>query len=171
MDIIYNLKEDDYVNFNMYHINHSKTGVRTLKIQRYLPPAIIVTTFLLMVIILDSSLGVMLTMSILMSISWIFFFPKYFQRSVKQNVKKMLREGDNNGMLGKQHLIMNEEGVVVNSKFGETKVSWEGLKKFTEDQNYLYLYVGAMNAFLIPKQQLSNIAEVKKYLNSKFLLN
>ncbi|PUB09925.1 hypothetical protein [Paenisporosarcina sp. OV554] len=128
MEIEYNITEEDYIKFNLYHIKHSKTGVQALRFQRYLPPASIIAMSLLMTIIFDSSLIVMLTMSLLMSIPWLIFFPEYFKNSVKQNVKKMLREGDNNGMIGSQHLIMKKEGIIVISQFGETKVSWADLK-------------------------------------------
>ena len=35
MEIHYNLTEEDYINFNLYHIKNSKAGKRALVLQRF----------------------------------------------------------------------------------------------------------------------------------------
>ncbi|WP_075618288.1 YcxB family protein [Paenisporosarcina indica] len=171
MEISYNLTEDDYISFNLYHMNNSKTGIRALRIQRFLLPVFIIALSYFMTLILDTSLSAMLVTSLLFSIVWIIFYPKYFTRTIAKNVKKMLKEGDNKGILGDQHMSIKEDGIVVTTKFGETKVSWEGLKTLKEDDNNFYLYVGAMNAYLIPKRQIAVSNELRTYINSKIEYN
>ena len=38
MEIYYELTEEDYINFNLYHIKNSKTGKQALALQRFLTP-------------------------------------------------------------------------------------------------------------------------------------
>lgn len=38
MNIHYELTEEDYINFNLYHIKHSKMGKRSLLLQRIVTP-------------------------------------------------------------------------------------------------------------------------------------
>lgn len=171
MEISYNLTEDDYINFNLYHMNNSKTGIRALRLQRFLFPVFFIALSSFMAIILDISLIFMLVYSLLFSIIWIIFYPKYFNRTIVKNVRKMLREGDNKGILGDQHMSLKDEGIVVTTKTGETKVNWAGINILKEDENNFYLYVGAMNAYLIPKRQITVSNELRTYVNSKITNN
>jgi len=167
MEINYHLTEDDYINFNLYHMNHSKTGIRALRVQRFLLPVFFIALSYFMAIILDTSPVFLLVYGFLISILWVIFYPKYFNRTIAKNVKKMLKEGDNKGILGDQHMSIKDEGIVVTTKMGETKVNWAGINILKEDENNFYLYVGAMNAYLIPKRQITVSNELRAFVNAK----
>ena len=42
MGINYNLTEEDYLNFNMFHVKNSKAVKRTLNMQRFITPIIFI---------------------------------------------------------------------------------------------------------------------------------
>lgn len=166
MEINYKLTEEDYLKFNLFHIKNSKTAIKALNMQRFLPPIFFIISAYIFTTVMNASFPVMLITFLIISILWIIFYPKYFYNYVIRNTKKMIREGKNDGLLGEHHLIMTEEGIEDSTTYGETRVSWSGLKNFEEDNYNFYLYNSSLSAYVIPKREVSNVEVMKNYLNS-----
>ncbi|MED5051508.1 YcxB family protein [Anoxybacillus rupiensis] len=167
MEIRYRLTEEDYVQFNLFHIKHSKAARRTLTIQRVIPPVLfLLVAWVFAEIGHASFLGLLITFSIV-AVLWVIFYPSYFDRAIIRSAKRMMKDGNNEGLLGEHHLVMTEEGIVDSTSYGETKVSWGGIKAFKEDRHSFYLYNSAVSAYIIPKRELKNIEEIRSYLHTK----
>ena len=169
MEINYNLTEEDYLNFNMFHVKNSKTVIRTLNMQRFLTPILfIVLSYVLSKIGNMSFLGLFIAF-LIASILWIIFYPRYFYSYVIRNTKKMIKEGKNDGLLGEHCMVLSEDGIIDSTSNGETKVTWLGIKTLSEDRQNIYLYNSSVSAYILPKRELDDVEEVKTYLNSKVL--
>ncbi|MFZ0443610.1 MAG: YcxB family protein [Bacillus sp. (in: firmicutes)] len=167
MEIDYQLTEDDYLNFNMFHVKNSKAIRRTLNMQRFLTPIIfIIASFVLPKIGSISFLGVFITF-LVVSILWIIFYPRYFYSYVIRNTKKMIKEGKNDDLLGKHHMILSEEGIIDSTSNGETKVTWSGIQTVSEDKHNIYLYNSSVSAYILPKRELADVEQIKTYFKSK----
>ncbi len=167
MEIRYNLTEEDYINFNMFHAKNSTTVKRALNLQRFISPIIfIILSFVLSKIGSIPFLGLFITF-LLVSVLWIIFYPKYFYSYMIRNSKKMIKEGKNDGLLAGHHMILSEEGIVDSNANGETKVTWSGIKTLSEDQDNLYIYNSSVSAYILPKRELDDVEEIKSFLKSK----
>lgn len=167
MQINYSLTEEDYLNFNMFHIKNSKTAINAMKKQRFLPPILfLILSFVFSAAGDVSFLGMFITF-FLISILWVIFYPKYFYSYVIRNTKKMVKEGKNGDLLGNHTMMMTKEGIVDSTSIGETKVNWSGMMNFKEDNDYFYLYNSSISAYIIPKRELKDIEKIRNYLKSK----
>ncbi len=166
MEINYKLTEEDYLKFNLFHIKNSKTAIKALNMQRYLPPICFIIAAFISTTVMNASLPVMLIIFLTISILWIIFYPKYFYNYVIRNTKKMLREGTSDGLLGEHHLIMTEEGIEDSTTYGDSRVRWSGFINFEEDSYNFYLYNSSVSAYVIPKREIRNVEGMKDYLNS-----
>lgn len=170
MKINYELTEEDYLHFNLFHVKQSKTAIKSLNIQRFLTPV-----FFIIVAFIFSGIGDMpvvfpLIIFGLISIVWLIFYPKYFYSLVMRQSKKMLREGKNDGLLGEQQMALSKEGIVYTTSNGESQAKWSGIKKVLEDSDFFYLYNSSVSAYILPKRALSNVEEAKGYFDSKLVL-
>ncbi|MED4401268.1 YcxB family protein [Metabacillus fastidiosus] len=167
MEIKYHLTEEDYLHFNLFHIKNSKTTSRALSMQRFLTPIFfLILSYILSVFLDEPFLGLFIIFFIL-SILWIIFYPKYFYSLIIRQVKKMIKEGRNDGLLGDHHMIMTEEEIVDSTANSETKVTWSGIEMFKEDDDYFYLYNSSVSAYILPKRALKDVEEIKNYIQSK----
>jgi hypothetical protein len=170
MEINYNLAVEDYIKFNLFHIKNSKTAIRTLNIQRFLTPIIfIILSYVLTKVGTTHFLSLFITF-FLISIMWIIFYPKFFYSFVTRKTKKMIKKSKNDSLIGKHHMIISEKGITDSTYFGESRISWFDIKSLKEDNYYFYLYNSSVSAYIIPKRDLNNINEIRKYLiqSSKF---
>jgi Ca2+/Na+ antiporter len=166
MKIEYNLAAEDYIHFNLFHLKHSKTSLKSLYLQRYLSPLFFILVSIVFAIMGDLHLLSTLIPFLVLSILWVIFYPKLFYRHVRKNVQKMFKEGKNEALLGEHTMILMEEGFVESNSTGESKVKWSGIQEVKEDEEYLYLYNSAVSAYIIPKRNLSNQLEIKNYIHS-----
>jgi len=166
MEIKYNLTEEDYIHFNLFHIKNSKTAIRSLNIQRFIGPIIfIISAFVFSKIGDVPFLGLFITF-LVMSILWIFLYPKYFYSHVIRHVKKMIKEGKNDGLLGEHKMMLTEEGIIDTTANGETKVNWSGIESYKEDNDYFYLYNSSVSAYILPKRKLDS-EEIRNFFTTK----
>lgn len=167
MELTYNITEEDYIQFNLFHIRNSQTAVRTLNIQRYLSPVIFIIFSFIFPKLFDGSLWLSLAIFGIMSILWIVYYPKYYYSHILRHVKKMLKEGKNHGILGEHHMYFADEGIIDKTVTGETKVSWSGIEEFKEDDHNLYLYNSSVSAYILPKRELENLEGVKQEIKTR----
>lgn len=165
MKINYELTEEDYLHFNLFHVKQSKTATNSLNLQRFLTPV-----FFIIVAFIFSKMGDMpfvfpLIVFGMISVLWVIYYPKYFYSHVMRQSKKMLKEGKNDGLLGQQQMTLSEEGIVYLTSNGESQVKWSGIKKIVEDSDFFYLYNSSVSAYILPKRALSNVEEAKRYFN------
>ncbi len=156
MELTYELIKDDYLAFNQHYIKHSKTVQRSLLIQRFLTPIIVLLVPFALSWITGEFLTGFFVILLILSLVWIVFSPKYFDHSIKKQMQKMLNEENNENMLGLHTFITNEDGFIEKNKIEERKASWSSIKKVDEDDEYFFLYVSAMGAYIVPKRAFSD---------------
>lgn len=167
MEIYYTLTEDDYMNFNLYHVRNSSTAKKALKMQRLMGPFLYLFFTILVYLYLDIPLPVLVIMFLALSSLWFFLYPRYFYNHILRSTKKMIKEGTNDGLLGEHHMIVSDEGITDFSTNRETKVQWSGIQLFKEDDENLYLYNSSVSAYILPKRDLKKTDVVRDYILSK----
>lgn len=169
LKIHYELTEEDYLHFNLFHVKQSKTAIKSLKIQRFITPVFFIIAAFIFSGIGDMPVVFPLIIFGLISIVWLIFYPKYFYSLVMRQSKKMLKEGKNDGLLGQQQMVLSEEGIVYLTSNGESQVKWTGIKKIVEDSDFFYLYNSSVSAYILPKRALSSVKEAEDYFSSKLV--
>ena len=167
MEIKYHITEEDYLKFNLFHINNSESANKSLKTQRFATPFVYIIFAYIFANIADIPFLYALIPFLIVGILWVIFYPKYFQTRILSQTKKMLREGKNEGLLGEHTMILSEDGIVDSNPNGETKVNWSGIIKLQEDESNLYIYNSAVSAYIIPKRELNVVEDVREYIKSK----
>lgn len=171
MEIKYNLTEEDYIHFNMYHIKNSKSAIRSLNAQRFLTPVFLILLSYILSLAGDTPFLELFIAFFITSILWILFYPKYFYSSVTRRIQKMIRDGKNGGLLGEHVLSMTDEGLVESTSYGQTKVNWSGILSLKEDNEYFYLYNSSVSALILPKREIANEEEIRSFFTSRVVVH
>jgi hypothetical protein len=167
MKFNYNLTEDDFIKYNLFHVKNSESALKSLKMQRFLTPVLYAIIAYVLSSFADIPFLYAFIPFLIVSILWVVFYPKYFYNRITRHTKKMVTEGKNEGLLGKHSMNLTEEGIVDSTSSGETKVHWSGIEKFKEDDSNLFLYNSSISAYIIPKRDLTDLEEVRTYLKTK----
>ena len=164
MKIDYTLTKEDYIAYNIHHIEHSPTLKRSINIQRYGLALI----FLIFPFIIAGFTQIPLQLWLIVYgtvfIVWIRFYPKYFVNSTKKRILRLIEEGNNSSLFGPRSIIMTEEGVEEISEQGESRVTWNFIDRIEETQDYIYIYTSSVNAYVVPVRAFQNILEKNAFM-------
>ena len=169
MEIYYELTEEDYINFNLYHIKNSETAKRALALQRFISPLFFIIISYIYSLISDIPFLPLFITFLIMSFLWVIFYPKYFYGHIARNTKKMIKEGKNDGLIGNHQLKLTEEGLMDTSSNKETKVTWLGITSFQEDDGYFFLYNSSVSSYILPKREIDDVDEMRQYIQSNLM--
>jgi hypothetical protein len=73
----------------------------------------------------------------------------------RNRIRKYLSDVKNASLFNPGTLIISDMGIIYQDETSEAKISWKAIVKKTETVDYIYLYLTAVNAVVIPKRILS----------------
>lgn len=161
MEINYELVEQDFLEFNIHHARNSATIKRSILLQRCLGPVM----FLIMPFYATKQTGIPLWYWMIIfytiSIIWFVFYPRYINWQISRGTSKMLREGRNQNIFGNRSIILMPEGIREIGLHMEEKVSWSSIERIEETEDYIYIYISSVSAYIIPIKAFKDI-EIKE---------
>ncbi len=166
MEIKYDFKEEDYVEFNIHHMKSFKTGKRMTTMLRWIGPILFLMSGLVMGSKEFLGFNISFFLYITLALLWYFLYPKIFMNSVRKRVKKLLKEGKNKGLLGQRTIKFDDQGYTSISSVTEAKTIWSAVERVDQEDNYIYIFESAVSAVVIPLRELSEteVCDVKKIL-------
>ena len=157
---------DDIIDFNLFHQDHSPSIKKQMWAYRVLFTLliafvpIIITYFMRdLVFTLNTILG------LLVSVLFFVAFPNMARRSTAQRVQSMLNEGVNNSILGHCVMTLSPEGISTKAVGSESRIDWSKITKVSESEKHIFLYIGSINAYVIPKTAFTNDDVKREFLN------
>lgn len=167
MEINYNITEETYMEFYLFQAKNSKAIRKSMMTQRFLTPLLYLVGAVIVSYILDMHLSIMGIPFLIFGFLWMLFFPVHFNRQIKRTARKMIREGKNEGVLGKHSMVFTDEGLKETNATGETKVAWVWIQDLKEDESNFYLYHTGITGFIVPKKDLMNVDDIRSLLQDK----
>ncbi len=143
---------EDMIAFNVYHFATSPTLRRT-KFWHTWGFIMVFSALGGLLSIINRSLG-----PLIFGVVWSSLFALlavfWYRRAIPRQVRKLYSEGKNKGVLGPHTLRIDEDGLHETSEVSEGKTLWSGIERIGEDDDYLFVYVQAMMAHVIPKHRI-----------------
>lgn len=145
------LNEEDYVRFRIFHFYHSKLGKRQLRSARtsMIKLSVII---ILMLLTSDVQLDWIVFYTIMWTIGSVFFYfyaPKKMEKNIRRQVS-MTKEDGKLPFSGDTEIEFLESMIVQRSEHGESHVTYSDIERIYIDQEYLYIYINAVQASVIP---------------------
>ena len=155
MEINYELLEDDYIKFNLYHLRESETYKREIYIQKYILNSVL--AFMIFVIgtfIFKQPMLYWTLIAILFLIIQIKTNEKQNEKSEIKKIKKYLEEGENKFLFGKKILKIENEKIYIKSELSEEIKDKKSIIDVKIYDDLIVLYESSITAEIIPKRYL-----------------
>lgn len=158
MLICFEITIDDIVAFNRYHLAHSTT-IRNAKIRWVVMSCIgsPIAAFCSYLILPNSLLGTICAAGAFVIAGGAFaaIYFSGFHSAPEQQVRKLLAEGRNEGMLGIHELAIDHQGISETTNVGKSRRLWTAVNRIEETEDYAFLYITAISAHVIPKHNVT----------------
>lgn len=166
MELKYEVTEEDYVKFNIYHAKNSRSHKKTHNMLKYWIPVLcgVVIFFTGPSLYKQPKLywGII---AILFMLIWIIRFPKTYEKLIKKSAKDMLKDGDNSSMICQNTMIIEENDIKVINEHSTEITSKEGIKEVKVYDDMILIYLSGFTAHIVPTRYLTE--ETKKELLEK----
>lgn len=162
MTIEYELTTDDYIDFNMYHMDNSEKIKKTIFFQRYIMSLILPIAPLIIILTTDKTFGEWYFSFVIVWAAWVIFYEKNFKKSIKKKLLKIADKGGANGIIGNHKLTLTEDKIIEHK---DEDLSYEKsiINKVGETDKHIFIYISESNAYVVPKSAFNNKEEEEEF--------
>lgn len=163
IEIKFEITEDDYIKFNLYHIENSPSQKRTYNLLRYVVPLL----FSIPIYAIGTSLFKQpsiywIIIDMLFVLVWIITYPNQYKKLIRKQTKKILQEGDNSSFFGKKTMVVDDNNIKIFSEFTSETISKKSIKTIRVYDDMILIYISGFTAQIVPTRYLND--ESKKYI-------
>lgn len=157
MEISFEVTKDDYIKFNLYHVENSPSQKKSFNILRYGIPAL----FSLPIYFIGTNLFKQpniywIIISILFVAIWIITYPKQYKSLIKKETEKLINEGDNSEIFGEKKMIIDEDTITIYHKSSSEVISKNAIKEIKIYNDIIVIYISSITAHIVPTRYLDN---------------
>lgn len=80
------------------------------------------------------------------------------------NIRSLYEEGKNRALFGHHHVRLLPDRIELTTEFSRGEFKWEAVERVVEDEGYVFIYVSALNAFVINKKYFTGEAQARAFL-------
>lgn len=167
-DFAYRLTDDDYFEFNRHHLYHSKMNKKRAIRARFLNPVIYMAFSLVLGGITPYPVYSYVVFGAL-SLIWLIFFKKLNNFMLKKSIRRVKKVGKL-PMQNNIQMLFNENEFIEKTEVNESKNLYSCIESVDMGEKAMYLYNGAVQAFIIPNSVFKDVSEkelFKQFIKSK----
>lgn len=165
MKIKYEITKDDYLKFNMFHLENSKGVKKELIMHRFVIPVLLLGAGYAFHVLAKAPLLASMLLALSGAVAWSILYPEYYKKNAMKNVDKMLSRGVQSTSITKHTLSVKDEGIIASSPVGQSVNKWSEVKKFSETPEHLFIYITDKVAHVIPKKAFKNKDEETEFID------
>lgn len=163
MEIKFKITEEDYINFNLYHIENSPAQKKTYNLLRYAMPILFsVPVYAVGAVLFKQPGGYWAAIALLFVAGWIVLWPNQYKKLIKRETQKILQEGDNSAIFGTKNMLIEEDSIKIISEFTSEEIAKESIKEIKIYEDMILIYLSSVTAQIIPTMDLDD--QTKKHL-------
>jgi hypothetical protein len=161
MQVDYQIGLDDIGAFSLHHARTSKLSRRRLRSTQILG----IFSLVVLVMVWPGWDNVdRIVFFIVMALFWLVGYPFYYRWAIKRNIRKIYSQTESRNVIGEHTIAIEPEYVIEKSPIGESRTAWSGIEKIQSDGQYIYVYVGPLYAFVIPKRAFKTGEDAEAFL-------
>jgi hypothetical protein len=167
MQVTFEMTKDDYIAFNVHHQGHSPIFVRSRR-----NVTGILALFGLGLGALSMLPGNKASIFVGLSFLSIFFFLSAarhllnWRDRVRKAVERVLGENRNLAMLGKKEIVLTPVEMTAVGDLKSATYRWKAVEKIEGDDEHHYIYVGPLEAVIIPRRAFASDAEYTAFADT-----
>ncbi|MEZ4805591.1 MAG: YcxB family protein [Bacteroidia bacterium] len=169
MKLKYSLDEEDFLIHQLYMASKSERIQKKRMRNKWIVPAIY---FVFGLFLLKDSMNTLGSLFILFAIFWVFLFPVWERKHYRKHYLDFIQDNYSERVGKTNTLEFTDESILSQTGNSDSKVGLSEIKGIIELRECIFVHLKNSSSYIIPKESLTNVDEVKHYLEdlSKNLL-
>ena len=156
----YTVSEQDYLDFNLYAVNHNPQQKKTMLLLRLVLPLLLCFVLVLPVVVNHDYQNIIprAVVYLMISLIWFFLVKPLFTALMKNNVRSQMKKS--RSLYSPQGtLYFADDAIRDVSADVTTEIRYEKIEKIVVQNNCIYLFYSPITAILIPFASFSSDAQ------------
>lgn len=167
-----NLNDDDYIAFNKYVLLNNPASRKNINKTKRSGPIMFYSIGIAVFILSHDFTFFLIEMALItvISIVWVMNSDKIYAKSVENNIKNFMKEGEAPYNDKESVITFNNETFDEISKNIDSKTKYSIVKKVAVTEEAVYIFINATRAYILPTRIFSDNEEKEKFIefiNSK----
>lgn len=158
----YQLTDEDYIEYNLYHHFTIPAFRSRLMMQRFLIPALLMAILLCIGTAYDYPI-INYVIYAAFPVGWIVFFKKLMARNMRKGIKTIEASGKL-PYAKESTAVFDDEKIKFVTSDTEMSISYSAIEKIVIGKNALYLYKNAITAHIMPYRTFASEEEKESFL-------
>lgn len=155
MEINFEVTKEDYIKFNLYHVENSPSQKKNYNLLRYGVPVFFSAPIYFIGTGLFKQPSIYWAIiATLFSVIWIITYPKQYKSLIRKETEKLINEGDNSEIFGKKSMVIDNDAITIYNKSSSEKILKSAIKKVKIYDDLIVVYISAITAHIIPTRDL-----------------
>lgn len=152
MEMRYRNTLEDLIAFSKYHHSHSDI-FRKRKRRATVYSPIILLILMILLFALEPNAGNAVGGFVFVAFCT-FFFHRAYTTGLYKTIRRTYEAEDMTGFICEHTLEVNDEVIIEKTDVNERRDRWLGVQKIETDNNYAFIYIGALQAHIIPRKNI-----------------
>lgn len=152
--------ESDYAEFLAFHSRRSPMVGNARGPMRWLPPIL-----WLAILSYQGLYPYEIAMWVAFTVVWVGLLPRYYAWNMRRNSLMVARQGINRGFFGPHRLQVDPAGVVIATRYAETRNFWPGVQDVVVTPTQVLFYLGTHAALIVPKRAFAGDAALGSFID------
>ena len=164
MELQYHITEQDFVDYNMYFIEHDALTQKTMRKLSLMLAGLVVVGGTALMYVVDSLSPVSIAVYLLLAVVCFFYGPVWFKRKARKNVHRTIQHAVNKHICGPKTLKLTEQGVQLVGESEDSLHPYSAFKRVTMASNQVYLYLDDISALIVPNNAFEQEADRQAFV-------
>lgn len=155
MTINYELKEEDFIQFNLHYIEDSPSQRKAYWSLRLLIPMLFSGLIYIIGTVIFGQPPIYWTITAIGVFGlWVLYFPEQYRKTIIKQTRKMLEKGRTGTVFGEKTLTISESAITVTGENVQKEVKLKEIKTIENYADMILIYHSKRSAIIVPKRQL-----------------
>lgn len=164
MELNYTIQEQDFIDYNMYFIEHDVLTQKTIRRMQLLLAGLVLVGGLALMYCFDSLNTLSVIVYAVFAVGAYFYAPWAFRQRAKKNVKLTIKRAMNKHICGAKTLTADADGVSLTGEGEESRYTYDAFKRVTAAPNQVYLYLDDLSALIVPNSAFFDQAQKEQFI-------
>ena len=156
----FEFKESDYSEFLAFHSRRSPMVQNARGGMRWIPPIL-----WLAILAYQGLYPNEIALWVAFTVVWVGLLPRYYKWNMRRSSLMIARQGLTRGFFGPHRMQVDAQGVVIATRFTETRNFWAGVQDEAVTPTQILFYLGTHAALIVPKRAFASDAAVGSFID------
>lgn len=166
MELQYEIKEQDFIDYNMYFIDHDVLMQKTIRKLSFVMAGLVLLGGTALMYVFDSLSAVSIVVYLALAGACFFLAPAWFKRSARKNVRRTIQRAVNKNICGAKTLRLLDNGVQMVGESEDSLHPYEAFKRVVCAPNQVFLYLDDLSALIVPNIAFADDTAKQEFVNT-----